>query len=348
LHGGDLPGVRLAARIGRRIGCGLALLALCACGPGEEKPIGYAYTGPATLNLRADLTRRAETSTTVQHGERLAILEAKRRFVRVRTSKGIQGWTDSAFLLTQNQMDDLDELARRAKAIPSQGVGSMLDKLNVHINAARDAASFTQLEEGKKVDVVAHRVTEREMLADGVRRADDWFLVRTPEGRAGWVLARMVLMEIPDEVAQYAAGHYIMAYRPLGESAEPGKMNWLWATSTRGREPFDYDSIRVFTYNTKRQGYDTAYIERGIEGFYPLDAGTDGFSVVARGKEGLLERRNYGFNGSRVKLLSKEPYDQPPLLPQVRELESFDKTNPDAPKPWPDRVRDYAKWWLGI
>jgi SH3-like domain-containing protein len=294
------------------------------------------------LNLRADLSRRAATAATLQHGERLAILEAKRRFVRVRTPQGVEGWTDSANLLAQTQMDDLNALAARAAQMPSQGVGTVDDRLNVHINADRDAATFTQIEEGRKIDVVARQVTEREMMADGVRRADDWFLVRTPEGRAGWVLARMVLMEIPDEVAQYAAGHYIMAYRPLGDKS------WLWATAEKARQPFDFDSIRVFVYNEKRQGYDTAYVERGLEGYYPMEASADGFSAVVRDKEGNFVKKSYAFDGRRAKLLMKEPYTAPPALPQVREPETFDKENPDAPKPWPERVQAFAKWWLGI
>ena len=38
---------------------------------------------------------------------------------------------------------------------------------------------------------------------------DDWNLVRTLDGKVGWVLTRPLSMAIPDEVAQYAEGHRI-------------------------------------------------------------------------------------------------------------------------------------------
>ncbi len=50
--------------------------------------------------------------------------------------------------------------------------------------------------------------------------ADDWYLVRTRDGKAGWVLARQALMLIPDEVAQYAEGHTITGYASLGEAID--------------------------------------------------------------------------------------------------------------------------------
>ncbi|MEI9813554.1 MAG: SH3 domain-containing protein [Acidobacteriota bacterium] len=197
------------------IGLVLALLLLAGCGKQEQKVLGYAYTGPASLNLRSDLGLRASTTATVEHGERLQILEAKRRFVRVRTTQGAEGWTDSTLLLTQVQMDQLQNLAQRAKESPSQAVGSVFDTLNLHTGAQREAPSFAQIQENEKIDVVARRVTPREGLSP-----DDWFLVRDNKGHAGWVLSRGVLMLVPDEVAQYASGAFIMGYMQFGGNAE--------------------------------------------------------------------------------------------------------------------------------
>ena len=41
---------------------------------------------------------------------------------------------------------------------------------------------------------------------------EDCNLVRSKEGRTGWVLTRALRMAIPYEVAQYAEGHRITAY----------------------------------------------------------------------------------------------------------------------------------------
>ncbi|MEO5925842.1 MAG: SH3 domain-containing protein [Bryobacteraceae bacterium] len=345
LHSGDLPRVRVAVGVGGRTRCWLTiLLAAVLCGScgfkGQQKAIGYAYTGPSALNLRNDLGVRATTTATVEHGERLEILENRRRFVRVRTTQGVEGWTDSTYLLTQSQMDDLNRLAARAAEMPSQGAGTVFDTLNVHTAASRTSASFAQIEEGAKLDVVAHRVTDRE-LPGGGKSAEDWFLVRTHEGRAGWVLSRMVLMTIPDEVAQYANGHYITAYHSLGE----GK--WLWTTSARSRQPFDFDGIRVFVYNEKRKAFDTVFSETNVRGFYPVTQSGDAFSAVVEEKDGSLMRRTYSFNGAKVKLQSREVYQPPPPLPEVEVPKTFDTTAPKDSN-WADRARGVAEWWFGF
>jgi len=299
--------------------------------------------------LRSDLGLGSATTATIEHGERLEILETRRRFLRVRTAEGAEGWTDSSYLLTQSQMDGLDRLAARAAELPSQGKATVFDTLNVHTEASRASASFTQIEDTDKVDVVAHRVTERE-LPGGEKSADDWFLVRTQEGRAGWVLSRMMLMTIPDEVALYANGHYIMAYQPMGEARDPetgeAKANWLWTTSAHSRQPFDFDGIRVFVYNFRRGAYDTVFTVRNIHGFYPVEQHGDSFSAVVE-EDGVLAKRTYSFNGSKVKLLAKEPYQTPPALPEVEAAKTFDTTAAKEPT-WVDKVRGFSEWWLGI
>jgi len=134
---------------------------LTACSSSSQPATGFAYTGPTTLNIRGDLELRAATTATVRHGERLEILETRRRFVKVRTSAGAVGWTDSAYLLTQAQMDDLNRLAESAARLPSLGAATVFDTLNVHTAASRSAPSFVQLEEGDPIEVIGHRVTPR-------------------------------------------------------------------------------------------------------------------------------------------------------------------------------------------
>jgi hypothetical protein len=294
------------------------------------------------LNLRSDLGLRTSTVATVEHGERLEILESKRRFVRVRTQHGAEGWTDSTYLLTQSQMDDLNRLATRAKELPSQGAATVFDTLNVHTAASRTSASFAQIEEGEKIDVVAHRVAEREMPG-GEKSADDWFLVRTKQNRAGWVLSRMVLMTIPDEIAQFANGHYITAYHPLNAEAT----SWLWTTSAHARQPFDFDGLRVFVFNPLKNSYDTVFTERNVKGYYPVEQNEAGFSAVIEEPDGSLAKRTYSFNGAKVKLLSKEPYQAPPALPEVSAPKSFDTTAPKDAN-WADKARSFAEWWFGV
>lgn len=123
--------------------------------------VGIAYAGPNTINLREDLGPRANVVATLQHGERLEVLETRRRFVRVRTAKGQEGWTDANYLLSQQQVSDLDALAEFAAKLPSQGKGTAYDSLNVHTAPSRQAPSFTQIPEGGAVEVLVHRISPR-------------------------------------------------------------------------------------------------------------------------------------------------------------------------------------------
>ena len=48
------------------------------------------------------------------------------------------------------------------------------------------------------------------------------------------------------------------------------KNNWLWTTITKGGEPYEFDSFRVFVWSLRHHRYETAYIERNVVGHYPV------------------------------------------------------------------------------
>jgi Bacterial SH3 domain len=143
---------------------------------------------------------------------------------------------------------------------------------------------------------------------------DDWSLVRTADGKAGWVLTRMLSMAIPDEVAQYAEGHRITSYFALGqvEEGDVKKNNWLWTTITKGIEPYEFDSFRVFVWSRKHHRYETAYIERNVTGHFPVTVINSGdspsFSLILENDDGQRVRKTYSFEGFRVRMVRKEPF----------------------------------------
>jgi hypothetical protein len=144
---------------------------------------------------------------------------------------------------------------------------------------------------------------------------DDWSLVRTSDGKVGWVLTRPLSMAIPDDVAQYAEGHRITSYFPLGQVNDNGtvKNNWLWTTIVKGGQPYEFDSFRVFVWSLRHHRYETAYIERNVVGHYPVQVintgATPSFSVIVEGQDDRLYRKTYAFDSYRIHLASREPYD---------------------------------------
>jgi hypothetical protein len=313
-------------------------LAGCGSEPERAPAVDEAFVGPATLSLRQELAPRAPMIATVKHGERLEILGHRRRFVRVRTEQGAEGWVDSRQLLSSGQMAELEQLSVRTAKLPSQGKATVYEFLNVHTVANRHAPSFSQIHKGEKVDVIQHQLAPRvayeppsdepppspeDSASDEPSPSlpmDDWSLVRLPDGRAGWVLTRMLVMAIPDEVAQYAEGHRITSYFSLGEVNDRGevKHHWLWTTIATGLQPYEFDSFRVFVWSLRRHRYETAYIERNLVGYFPVevhppqaDAAFPNFSLIIRDKSGELFRRTYAFRGYRVRMIEKTPWNPP-------------------------------------
>jgi hypothetical protein len=392
----------------------------CGTPAPQQSSTGVAYAGPSVLNLRKDLGSKSPPVGTVKHGDKLDVIDTRRRFVKVRAPEGIEGWTDSNLLLTPQQMDDLRRLAESAAKLPSQGVATVYDALNMHTEPNRQSSSFFQIPEAGSVEVIGHRATPRvsqnnlKRPAPVVRRTpvkkargrdsrqaasgppppvpagppsdweslsrpraidipgyaprvasvanaglDDWSLVRTRDGKAGWVLSRMLTMAIPDEVAQYAEGRRITAYLPLGEVKDKDqsqvKYNWLWTTVSSGQHPYEFDSFRVFVWSIRRHRYETAYIERNVKGYYPVEAqlvpGQEdkAFSLVLEDKDGTLYKRTYAFSGYRVRMVSKMPVEPPPELPGVRIAGGFDPVSeqPATETNWRQKLGEWRHRWIG-
>jgi hypothetical protein len=176
---------------------------------------------------------------------------------------------------------------------------------------------------------------------------DDWSLVRTQDGKVGWVLTRPLNMAIPDEVAQYAEGHRITSYFVLGQvrDRDTVKNNWLWTTITKGGEPYEFDSFRVFVWSLKHHRYETAYIERNIVGYYPVQVSTSNsspiFSVVLEAVDGRRYRKTYSFEGFHIRMVAKELYGQTPQVDPPKSVASASAPQqPQVKRSWYARLRD--------
>jgi len=142
------------------------LTALAACDATSDRApsIGTAFAGPAVLNLRKAIDAKSAIVTSVHHGEKLDIVGQRRRWYKVRTAKGIEGWTSDRELLDTGQMQRLRSLAGESADMPSQGVATTFTDLNVHTEPSRQSPSFIQVKVHEKVDVIAHRVVRRASL----------------------------------------------------------------------------------------------------------------------------------------------------------------------------------------
>lgn len=139
----------------------LPLLVLTGCENDSPPVLGQAYVAPATLNLRGQLRQKNSTVAVLKHGQHVDIVDVRRRFVKVRTDKGVEGWLDSIELLSPEQMDQIRKERARDLILPAQGMAVPYEKLNIHIEPSRQSPAFAQIAEGASVAVLGHKIAPR-------------------------------------------------------------------------------------------------------------------------------------------------------------------------------------------
>jgi hypothetical protein len=237
---------------------------------------------------------------TVKNGERVEVLEHEKRFARVRTASGVEGWIEQRYLVDQQIYDGLQKLTKDNLNDPVQAPGVLRNDTNLHLTPGRETEHLYQLLAGAKVSILKRGTAEKQPGAAVQPKAggkasgpvlEDWWLVRDAENRVGWVLGRMVDIDVPLDIAQYAEGQRFVAFFALNQVQDPGKegadksvSQYLCAiTEPHDGLPYDYNQIRVFTWNVRKHRYETAYREHGLNGILPVTVTSESFD-----KEGTL------------------------------------------------------------
>ncbi|MBZ5685081.1 MAG: SH3 domain-containing protein [Acidobacteriia bacterium] len=278
----------------------LAMVALAAC-RNRHRVLEVAYVSAPQATLRDQVAAIYNRVGTVKNGERVEIVDREKRFARVRTASGIEGWVEQRYLVDQKTFDGLQKLTQENLNAPVQAPGVLRNETNLHITPGRETEHLYQLVSGAKVGILKRAVAEKQTGAAPAARSvttkpgakapagpvlEDWWLVRDSQGRVGWVLSRMVDVDVPLEVAQYAEGQRFVAFFVLNQVQDGDKKvsQYLCVlTEPHDGSPYDYDQIRVFTWNVRKHRYETAYREHGLDGVLPVTTTQETFD-----KEGTL------------------------------------------------------------
>jgi SH3-like domain-containing protein len=299
-----------------------AALLLSACGRRHSRVLETDYVAAPQVTLRDQLSQVFNRVGTAKNGDRVDVLDREKRFAKVRTASGIEGWVEQRFLVTQQVYDGFQKLAAEEKDSPVEGTAATRNDTNLHVEPGRDTEHLYQLLQGAKVSVLKRATVEKTLPGTivkapaGAKEAkpmEDWWLVRDAQGHVGWVLGRMIDLDVPLEVAQYAEGQRIIAYFELNQVTDGDKkvsQYLLLMTEPKDGLPFDYNQIRVFTWNVRRHRYETAYRERNLNGMLPVTVshenfGKEGdlptFMLHVKNAEGNLVERKYKMNTPIVK-----------------------------------------------
>lgn len=299
-----------------------ALLMLSGCSR-RHRALEVAYVSAPQAGLRDQVAAIYNRVGNVKNGERVEIIDRDRRFARVRTASGIEGWIEQRYLVDQKTYDALQKLTQEHQNDVLQAPGVLRNDTNMHVTPGRDSEHLYQLAAGAKVAILGRGTAEKQLPggAPAVRPAlakpgkaaagpvlEDWSLVRDAQGRAGWVLSRMVDVDVPLDIAQYAEGQRFVAFFVLDEVQDADKKvpQYLCVlTDPHDGLPFDFDQIRVFTWNLRKHRYETAYREHGLSGVLPVtvtheDFDKEGnlpvFILRVRDDAGNISERKYKLN----------------------------------------------------
>ena len=312
----------------------------------NSAPKEKVYVAAQQVTLRDRVADVYNKVGNVKNGDALEVLERSKtkRWLRVRNAAQEEGWIEQKYVVDEDVNRAVEKLASDNRKALVQGHASADTDLRMRVEPQRDADFLYMLKEKDKVELLKRASTEKPnkqpLPIEQSKNAkplepvyEDWWLVRNADGRVGWVVARNLDVEVPMEVAEYAEGRKIVAWFKLNEvhstKEKDSKMvpQYLMALSDpKGGLPYDFDQIRVFTWNQKKERYETAYRERLI-GDLPIQVGTqdlgkDGrlpvFTLRAREDDKPFQERKYSLNGVMVRRVLAPGETPPPKAKHPR------------------------------
>jgi len=276
---------------------------LTACSGFRPKPAAnYVYVTAKQAYLRDRIAAVSNRTATVANGDRLQILQTGRHTLQVKTDKGAIGWIKENETAPASIATEFDALKRANAGSAVVATAVVRDEVSMHIAAGRETEKLYLLEEGDKIKLLARATLPKVQLpgatapkkqpeptAAGATATpdlppvmEDWWLVRDAQGRTGWIYSRMMDVDSPDAITRYAENQRVVSAAilttindPDADSANKDIPVYVVAYAPyKAGLPYDFDQVRVFTWNRAKHRYETAYRERNMEGFLPLVTGT--------------------------------------------------------------------------
>jgi len=118
----------------------------------------------------------------------------------------------------------------------------------------------------------------------------------------------MLDVDVPIEIAQYSEGQRLVASFVLDHVRDDDKQVAQYLvlfTENKDGMPFDYNQVRVFTWNVRKHRYETAYRERNLNGILPVTVSHENFDkegdlpvfvVRVKDEAGNVTERKYKLN----------------------------------------------------
>lgn len=256
---------------------------LVTCAPKREPVLDQATVVARNASVRLKNSSTSRTLRTLDEGDRVDVLQHQDNWYRIRYGDEVQGWMEESTVITNSTRNRMRELVSASDAQEPQNTAVVRDEANFRIEPGRTTAVIRKLAAGTKVEVL-DRMTKPRPGYEGSH--DVWLKVRPGPTEVGWVIASLVDFDVPEEIAPYTEGYTYAAVKAINQVQDSlaGSVSWYVVAERKpGLTPdLDFDGIRVFTWNTTKHRYETAFRAKGIRGVYPLEAVQDGVNPAFR------------------------------------------------------------------
>ncbi len=240
-------------------------------------PLAVDYVTSPSLDVLDTPAVVHKVIAVLKYGDRVEILKEEGEWARVRAGAGTEGWVITKELIPAKVYEAGRKLLQELQHSQVQAAGHTVAAANIHIEPDRNAPELGMLMQGQALEVFGRRVVPGKPAGGGVnppassaRRSDAWYLVEAGS-RAGWVLGRMLTLDIPQGISQYAADHNMVAWFVLNKVQDGNaSVPQYLAADREGTVEFDFTHIRVFTWSVRGHHYVTSFVQGGLRGSFPI------------------------------------------------------------------------------
>jgi hypothetical protein len=294
----------------------------------KHETLGEAYVGERTATLWSSVAQVREPLNTLHYGDRVDVVARRNDSIKVRTAAGELGWVEGRYLMDPALWQRSTILLKQVLPMPVQARGRTKVATNLRVEPGRTQARLYQFARGVPVEIVGRAVADWSQVTDEKEptnepqdaKKEDWFLIRglatRPPGDstsraaettttapgdqtlpiAGWVIARFIELDLPEAVRDGASSANIrpVAWFELNRISDPaGDRAQYLVAAARGSEgqPCDFTTLRVYTWNLKKERYETAFIENDLCGQLPI--------LIGKGPKSEPEFRFHQMDGNK-------------------------------------------------
>ena len=294
----------------------------------KHELLGEAFISERSVTLWSSVAQVREPLDTLHYGDRVDVLARRNDNTKIRTTAGQVGWVDARYLIEPALWQRSIKLLTQVAGMPTQARGRTKVATNLRVEPGRTQSRLYQFNRGVPVEIVGRAVADWTQVSDEKdasndtqeTKKEDWYLVRglatrppgeiaartsatsnttqpgdQSSGIAGWVIARFIELDLPDEVREGTASTNVrpVAWFELNRAPDPSgdKPQYLVAAA-RGPEgqPCDFTNLRVFTWDLKKTRYETAFIDNDVCGQLPIR--------LSKGPKGEPEFRFHQMDGT--------------------------------------------------